>query len=425
MRRTPLLVVLAMLFLVGGVGSAALAAPRAPKPTRAQDATQAANASRELQAPATRSASRKFVHPGVFVGRGQLNLVRARVLAGRQPWKGAFDRMRASDYASLTWTSHPYEIVECGSYSNPNIGCTEEREDAMAAYTDALMWYLTRDHRYADKAIEIMDAWATTIEDHTNSNAPLQTGWAGVSWSQAGELIRYTYHGWETAKLHRFSDMLRTVYLPTVLPGKPDYNGNWELIMEEAAAGIAVFLDDHAAFDQAIAKTRARVAAYIYLESDGPLPNPPPGGTKNTPEEIVDYWQGQSTFVDGLAQETCRDFGHTGWGFDAAARTAETARIQGVPLYADIQQRLVKAYEFHAKYELGATVPEWLCGGAVDQSLGFAEVAYNHYHNRIGVSMPKTHQLIQTVIRPAHNGTDDHFIGWETLTNADNPVGRR
>ncbi len=72
----------------------------------------------------------------------------------------------------------PRAIVECGSYSNPNLGCTDEREDAIAAYTQALMWYVTRDARHAAKAIQLMDAWSAVIRDHTNSNAPLQTGWA-------------------------------------------------------------------------------------------------------------------------------------------------------------------------------------------------------------------------------------------------------
>jgi hypothetical protein len=380
-----------------------------------------------LAAPAGTSGegAQPFVHPGVFVDRAQLAFVRAKLRTGAEPWASAFEQMRTSRYASLDWTPRPRANVECGSYSNPNLGCTEEREDAQAAYTHALLWYLTGDRRNAAKSIEIMNAWAQIIEDHTNSNAPLQAGWAAVSWTQSGELIRYSRAGWQPIDVARFAAMLRDVYLPIVLPGKPDYNGNWELIMEEAAAGIAVFLDDHQAFDQAIDKTRARVAAYIYLTSDGPLPNPPPGGTKNTPGKIIAYWQGQTTFVDGLAQETCRDLGHTGWGFDAAARTAETARIQGVDLYGRIQDRLVAAYEFHAAYELGEPVPSWLCGGTLSSTLEFAEVAYNHYHNRLGIDMPRTRALIETKFRPDGDGTDDHFVAWETLTNAENPVGRR
>ncbi len=361
-----------------------------------------------------------FVHPGVLVSRQQLDHVKAKLAQGAEPWTTAYQAMTTSTFASLDWQPQPREIVECGPYSTPNLGCSEERNDALAAYTLALRWYLTQDRRYADKAIAIMDAWATTIKGHTNHNAPLQTGWSGASWSRAGELIRYTYDGWAPAKLHRFSEMLRTVYLPGVTGAnaRPSYNGNWELIMTDAATGIAVFLDDREAFDDAVATWRGRVPAYIYLEQDGPLPLPPPRGGKEDEAALIKYWQNQTTFVDGLAQETCRDFGHTAWGFNAAAHVAETARIQGLDLYTEARERLVRAYEFHAKYDLGVPAEPWLCNGSLKKGIGpNVEIAYNHYHNRMHLPMPRTGRLAQQ-LRPY--GTS-HFFGWETLTHAFNP----
>ncbi|GAA2952543.1 hypothetical protein GCM10011428_85360 [Streptomyces violaceus] len=109
--------------------------------------------------------------PGVTVSKGQLDFTRSKVDSGAQPWKGAFDRMMASKYADLNRRPEPRAVVECGSYSDPNHGCTDEREDAIAAYTQALAWYVTRDERHARKAIELMDAWSAVIRDHTNSNA--------------------------------------------------------------------------------------------------------------------------------------------------------------------------------------------------------------------------------------------------------------
>lgn len=43
--------------------------------------------------------------------------------------------------------------------------------------------------------------------------------------------------------------------------------------------------------------------------------------------------------MDGLAQETCRDFGHTGMGIAAAMHVAETSRIQGRDLYPQFKDR--------------------------------------------------------------------------------------
>lgn len=359
-----------------------------------------------------------FVHPGVLVTRAQLDNVRQQVNAGAEPWASAYTQLRTSDFASLSWTPRPREIVECGPSSNPNLGCSDEREDAIAAYTHALQWYLTRDSRYAQKAIQIMDAWSAVIKDHTNHNARLQTGWAGASWSRAAELIRHTYTGWPADRVTRFATMLRNVYLPEIRDGSPNTNGNWELIMMDAMIGIGVFLDDQATFDRAVGIWRGRVPAYIYLTSDGQYPKSPPGSSKDTPEELIAYWQDQSTFVDGLAQETCRDFGHTGWGFDAAAHVAETAWIQGVDLYGEMRERMTKALEFHANYELGADVPSWLCGGSLEKGLGpTLEVAHNHYRNRTDTRLPNTLRVIQ----PRRPMGVSHFLAWETLTHASNP----
>ncbi|MFJ9037731.1 alginate lyase family protein [Streptomyces sp. NPDC102406] len=363
-------------------------------------------------APAT------FAHPGVTVSKGQLDFAKAKVDAGAQPWKSAFDQMIASRYADLNRTPKPRATVECGSYSNPNYGCTDEREDAIAAYTDALAWYLTRDERYAKKSIALMDAWSGTIKEHTNSNGPLQTGWAGSTWPRAAEIIKYTYTGgW--ANEGRFRTMLRDVYLPKVINGS-NSNGNWELSMMEAAVGISVFLEDKASYDKAMAKFRTRTAAYVYLASDGALPKTVPSQNLDTTAKIVNYWQGQSTFVTGLTQETCRDFTHTGYGISAISHIAETSRIQGQDLYGtDVGERLRQALGFQARYELGEAPPSWLCGGSVDRGLGpVTEVGYNALHTRLGTAMTNTQKLTEQQ-RPA--GSNNLFVAWETLTHAENP----
>ncbi|GAA4847180.1 alginate lyase family protein [Kitasatospora terrestris] len=369
-------------------------------------------------APAAEAAPTVFSHPGVLVSRAQLDFVRGKVQAGAQPWKAAYDQMHASKYASLTRTAKPRAVVECGSYSNPNYGCTDEREDALAAYTLALEWYITRDTRYAAKAAEIMDAWSGTITDHTNSNAPLQTAWSASTWPRAAEIVRYTWGGWASDKVSRFGSMLRNVYLPEVVNGS-NSNGNWELSMTEATIGIAVFLDDRTVYDKAVARFRNRVPAYVYLASDGALPKTVPGSGLDTRAEIVGYWQGQSTFVDGLTQETCRDFTHTGYGLAAISHVAETSRIQGQDLYPEVADRLRHALGFQSKYQLGEAVPSWLCGGSLKLGLGpVTEVGFNALHNRLGYGMTNTQTLTEQR-RPA--GTDNLFTAWETLTHASNP----
>ena len=174
------------------------------------------------RAPAT------FAHPGVLLDAAQLNFIRSKVNSGAQPWTQAYQSMLSDPLASLSRTASPTATVECGPTSTPNIGCTSEREDALAAYAMSLAWYITGGIQYAQKAISYMNAWAQTIKAHTNSNAPLQTGWSGASWARAAEIIRYTNAGWATSDISNFEDMLRNVYLPEVIGGS-NSNGNWEL----------------------------------------------------------------------------------------------------------------------------------------------------------------------------------------------------
>jgi hypothetical protein len=187
--------------------------------------------------------------------------------------------------------------------------------------------------------------------------------------------------------------------------------------MIEAMLGIAVFTNDQALFDKAVSMWKKRVPAYVYLTSDGALPVPPPGGNKNTKAKLVAYWQGQSTFIDGLSQETCRDLGHVQLGFAAMINAAETAAIQGVDLYGLESKRLVAGYELHAQYLNGAKVPASICGGKLSQATATEtwEVGYNEYANRLGLALPETKAVVAQV-RPT--GVN-HMMVWETLTHAE------
>jgi hypothetical protein len=359
-----------------------------------------------------------FVHPGVLVSRAQLDFVKAKIEAGAEPWLSDYRDMRDHRYAQLTWEPSPRPTVECGLFQRPNSGCTEESDDALAAYTHALIWYLTGDRKHAEKSIQILDAWSAVFRQHINGNAPLQAGWSGSAFVRAAELIKHTYPDWPEASIQRTAQMFRQSFLPLLLAGTDHHRaGNWELIMLDAATGMAVFLDDRKTFNTAINKWRARLPAYVYLAKDGPAPKGPPG-RKLTKQELLAFWGDQSVYVDGLSQETCRDFLHTGWGLTAAAHVAETARIQGMDLYGEARERLTKALELHAGYEEGEPVPKWLCGGKVELGFGpVPDVAYNHYANRLGLELPETKQLVQR----ERQQPPGFFYPWERLTHANNP----
>jgi hypothetical protein len=362
------------------------------------------------------TAAATFRHPGVLVDQGQLDFVKAKIAAGAEPWTSALQAAQRSRYAALTYRAKPVADVDCGPFSNPNHGCSDEQADAIAAYTQSLLWYYTGNETYAQNAAAILDAWAATIQKHTNSNAPLQSAWTGAQFPRAGEILRATYAAWPSAHVAAFARMLRTIYLPEVINGAPNDNGNWELTMADATIAIGVFLDDKATFDKGVAMWRRRVPAYIYLSSDGTLPVPPPGGNKGSPSELIAYWYNQSTFVDGLGQETCRDFGHLTLGFAAMINAAETARIQKIDLYSEQMKRIIAGLEFNAQYLAGAPVPSWLCSGSLNLPGNPTwEIGYNALALRLEQPLPHTLSVIEQ-LRPTGA---THHIAWETLTHGE------
>ncbi|MBK5209897.1 MAG: DUF1080 domain-containing protein [Flavobacteriaceae bacterium] len=349
-----------------------------------------------------------FVHPGILVNGDQLNEIKRRVAAGIEPQASAFEVLKNSPFGAKDYVATPRETVSCGPYSNPNLGCKDEQKDCAAAYSQALLWSITGDKIYAENAIKIMNAWSSTlVGGHNYANGPVQAAWTGSVWPRAAEIIRYTYDNWSESDVAKFQNMLRTQYLPSIIHGNCE-NGNKELAMSEALINIGVFNDDKDVFDLGIKMWRGRTPAYIYLKSDGLNPIEPPGcGTA--------IWGNKGhipEFVDGILQETARDARHPGLGFASIANAAETARQQGVNLYEEEGKRMMAAMEFQAQYLPPNNVP-------VPENLIFThlktwEIAFNHFHDRMGYPLPNMSVVIPTN-RPT--GTDHHMV-WETLTHA-------
>ncbi|KAF5131058.1 hypothetical protein E5D57_007407 [Metarhizium anisopliae] len=325
-----------------------------------------------------------FVHPGIFVEESQLERMKTEVASKSEPWTAAYNAMMKHPYAATE--IKPHEEVQCGPYSNPDVGCTYERLNALSAYLNALAWATTKDQSKAARAIFIMNEWAKTIKSHTHSNAPLQAAWAATVWARAGEIIRHTGAGWNQQNITSFERMLRDVYLPIVRNGSKNPN-NWELgsykllLLMEASISIAVFLDDRATYDASLARFIKSASYYIFMKTDGDKPRGPPG----IPEDklLGHWWEGQKEFrQNGMAMEICRDLTHTGYGLASISHVAETVRIQGRNLYEeDTGIRLRHALEFQAKFDPrgGAQeVPSWLCNGTIKGRLeGVAEPGYS------------------------------------------------
>jgi hypothetical protein len=364
-------------------------------------------------------------HPGVLVSRQQLNFIRQQVKAKKQPIYGEFEKAVASPYAALNYRllgPPATGVIDCGPYSRPDHGCHAEDTDASAAYLQAVLWWITRDHRYAANSIRIMNTYARQLKGYSGSNTPLQAAWSAEMFPRAAEIIRYSHAGWKSTDIQEFSGLLTKVILPLICKGGPRYNGNWELSMIEGMMGIAVFTNDRALLDHAEGMWEARVPTYFYnAKLDGDHPRTPA-------PTVHQSWYGQTTFnesTSGIAAETCRDLGHTGYSISATMAAAETAHIQGDKLYESQQERLIQVMEFHTHLLLRKEpVPRDVCGGKVRYGAGYTfGIGYNEYHNRLGQSLPETREWLDHVLT-VPVPVDIHMTVFELLTHGADANGR-
>ncbi len=320
----------------------------------------------------------EFVHPGVAHSQESFDLIEARIQAGEQPWLAAWDELKASRNASLDWQPEPFANVERGPYNDPNIGSSEFSRDAKAAYVHALCWAISKNEAHATKSAEIIDAWSKTLKSIGNHDARLLIGMSGYHFCVAAEILKHTNAAWPETPQKQFARMLREIWYPTIKDFYPSANGNWDAAMLQVMMAMGVFLDDPVMFDRA-------KQYFLTGEGNGAIGN---------------YFK-----ESGQCQESGRDQAHTQMGLEFLANTCETAWIQGVDLYGALDNRLLKGFEYTAKYNLGFDVPyepyESFEGRYNYKAISkkdrgrlrpMYERVYNHYHNRKGLEAPFTWQ---------------------------------
>jgi Alginate lyase len=384
-----------------------------------------------------------FRHPGILVANSQLAFLKRKVQSGAQPWASAFASVVHQRYTSSSYRAHPASTLSRRGGSAKAL-----ESDDIAAYTNALAYYITGNTAYGDRAVSILNSWARTMHGVAR-DAQLDAVWASEVMPRAAEIIRSSYRparGHAALDVAALNRLFKYVLLPQNSPNSDGYrwsNGNWGASMADGTINIGVFLRDTSTFDRGVREWRQRVRSYMYLSSDGPTPIAPPGGAYNTAHKVNCFWANKSTncslpkgwhVVNHQVQETCRDMNHTVLGSEALMQAAETARTQGVDLFGQEASRIVGAYEFTAKHDLealanGGRVSGGVCGGRINQGgigwqTGFV-TAYNAYHNRLGYSMPYTKQMMDKIAAVTHKPVAGLVaaldVAWTGLTNLGTP----
>ena len=372
-----------------------------------------------------------FIHPGLLHTEADFARMRDKVNASAQPWKGSWDILVANGRSQLSWAARPVDTVRRGG-DRQNYG--QLMNDIAAAYQTALRWKITGDVAYANKSIEIMNAWSSTLQFVTgNADRFLAAGIYGYQFANAAEIMR-TYSGWAAADFDRFRNMLLTKFYPLSDDFLVNHNGacitnywaNWDLCNMAFILSLGVLCDRRDLYNRAI----------DYYKN----------GAGNGSITHAVWYLHSSTL--GQWQESGRDQGHCTLGIGLMGAFCEMAWNQGDDMYGYDNNRFMKGAEYVAKYNIGDSVPyvtyNWGTGqncAASSQTVISSnsrgnirpvwEMVYNHYANRMGLSVPAM-SAYATIHRPeggggnygtASGGFDQLGFGSLTFTRDPLPAG--
>ena len=179
-------------------------------------------------------------------------------------------------------------------------------------------------------------------------------------------------------------------------------NGNWDAAAMQTVMAIGVFCNDRAIFERGL---------HYYVNGEG-------NGC------LTHYIINDS----GQCQESGRDQQHTLLGLGLLAACSEIAWNQGLDLYSYADYRLLKGFEYTARYNLGEDVPfvemfdrtgkyhyDRISAQGRGRLRSVFEMVYNHYVNRAGIEALYTQKAAEK-IRPEGPGrpSADH-PGFGTL----------
>lgn len=349
-------------------------------------------------------AQKPFIHPGILFTEASLNHIYQVAQKHTMPEYGSFGLLRDNPLSSAQYKMNgPYPTIS----RDGEFGWTKRNmeQDFSAAYLNALMWVATKNEAHAKKSVDILVAYADTLKVIPPTNdAPLLAGLEGWKMVNAAEILRYTYKGLTKDQTQRISHLITDLFLPVAekfYHTKAYTNGNWGPIVTKLYISAAIFLNNREMYNKAI-------DFYYHANDNGTIKNYISGAT-------------------GQIQESGRDQGHSQLGIGAMATVCEIAWNQGNDLYGALENRLLKGFEYVAKYNLGHDdVPfetwkdvtgkysNWsiISSQSRGRLIPIYEMVYNHYVKRKGLVMPYTKQVIEK-LKP--EGYDRDQPGFGTL----------
>jgi hypothetical protein len=276
---------------------------------------------------------RIFSHPGILHTAKELDRMKHRVQAKLEPWYSDYQRLLNSvpyDVASADYETTVFSNVGRGGAPSDSAKIGYFEKGGNAAYFNALQWVITGDDKFAERAVDILNKWATGLKVIDGRDRILGAGINAYKYANAAEIIKYYnggFSGYSDADFKALQTMMLNVVYPVIQDAAVPMiaNGNWDLAAIVSMISIGVLCDNADIFDRAM-------TLYQDIHVNG---------------SIFAYVNDS-----GQTMETGRDQAHAMLALGYMAEICLIANNQDVDLYSLYNNRLAKAFEYLAKYNL-------------------------------------------------------------------------
>ncbi|GAA3962400.1 cellulose binding domain-containing protein [Mucilaginibacter dorajii] len=256
-----------------------------------------------------------FVQPGVPFTRADLDQLKGNIT--KEPWLTGYNSLKGDSHSQLAYAMKgPFATVTRA----PNLNNPAWLDDMIAIHNLAFMYVFTGDSTYARKATNMLDSWAVINTTWGGGENMLDIGDRVAYFVAGADILRSTFPGWTAANDTHVNNYFRNVLFPTSWSPYPTRDANKGALQCAIAIGISAYLKDPVLWQQAVEVYR--------MDAGGGLRNSLPNG------EVGDSGRDDHWFEQIQA---------LGW-------SAEVAWKQGVDLFAEFDNRLLKIGELYSQY---------------------------------------------------------------------------
>ncbi len=290
-----------------------------------------------------------FSHPCGLVSSSDISRIKEHVAAAdpTDPVYACWLQLCGNVYAQTTYTASPVATLVRGDATGTGVDSENyilADRDAAAAFQLAVRYQVSGDTAYADAAVAVLDAWASTCTQITanDNNQYLLAGFQGYQFASAAELLR-DYEGW-TAQA-TFKQWLLDVWYAKNYWFIENHGGsgvcnlhywsNWELANLASILAIGIYTED------------IDMVNFVYKnfrEGEG-------SGCINNmiPYDPVDDPYGNSTAI-AQNMESGRDQGHATLVVSMCAEMCQMAYNIGLDFWGMEDNKVLAMCEYTAMY---------------------------------------------------------------------------